>query len=94
MPSLSRRREMDQRSSRFESEFTISQLSKLTASPTRIREKLFKCGKCNHLYAERSRHCPRCDKKTMGELRPIPERERMRLKENEIRRINKKNVKE
>lgn len=40
--------------------------------PAYASKRKFMCSVCGHLFEERSRVCPRCDKKTMGELKPIP----------------------
>lgn len=44
-------------------------LKKRQASGERI--KFYQCGECKRLFEERSRHCPFCKRKTMGELIPI-----------------------
>lgn len=70
MPSLSRRRENDGRGERLESEVRQSEMM----NPSFVGKRKFMCSKCSHMYEEKSRNCPRCDSRTMGELRPIPER--------------------
>ncbi len=47
----------------------------------------FMCSGCKHMYEEKSRICPRCDKKTMGELKPIPERHLDEAQRNAVRRL-------
>lgn len=64
MPGLSRRREEDIRADRFESQIRKDDLK----SNTRV----FVCSKCRYPFEEKSRNCPRCDTKTMNEIKPIP----------------------
>lgn len=90
MPGLSRRREEDMRAGRFESEARVSDFGKIQAGPSGLSRPIFKCSQCGKTFLERSRHCPRCDTRTMGEIRPIPEKYREQLRENEIRRIRRK----
>lgn len=87
MPGQSRRREVDLRADRFESEMRISDLKGVKVKETYIDKKLYMCSRCQRGFEERSRYCPRCDTKSMGWVRPIPERERERFKRNEIARI-------
>lgn len=82
MPSLSRRRETDSRADRLESEVRVQEL---TAS-SYVAQRKFQCGRCKRLYEERSRTCPRCDARTMGELKPIPERHLDEAQRNAVRR--------
>ncbi len=70
MPSRSRRREDDGRADRLESEVRSVEAQ----DPRFAAARKFMCKGCGHLFEERSRTCPRCDKKTMGELKPIPEK--------------------
>lgn len=70
MPSLNRRREQDGRADRFESEVRQSEMT----SPEFKAKRKFMCSVCRNMYEERSRVCPRCDRKTMGELKQIPSR--------------------
>lgn len=90
MPGLARRREMDLRSQRFESEVRISDMQKMKASPTHLINRTYKCSRCHHLFEERSRYCPRCDTKSMGEIKAIPEQHRQRANENAVRRLRRK----
>lgn len=70
MPSLSRRREFDGRADRFESEVRSSEMR----SEQFQNQRKFMCSKCHVMFEERSRTCPRCESRTMGELKPIPEK--------------------
>ncbi len=75
MPSRAARREEDLRAARFESEVRQSE----AAAPDFAGKRKFYCaptlGGCGRMFEERSRVCPRCERgKTMGELKPIPER--------------------
>lgn len=91
MPGLARRREQDTRGPRLESEVTASVLRRMKPHPTRtVERQLYACSRCNTLYEERSRHCPRCDAKTMNEVRHIPEDQRARYRDNELRRLREK----
>ncbi len=47
----------------------------------------FMCSNCKHMYEEKSRNCPRCDRKSMGELKQIPERHLEEARRNAIRRL-------
>lgn len=88
MPSLSRRREMDLRSDRFESEVRMSELQ--GGGVFKGRERLPYCRRCQAAYEEKSKVCPRCDKKDeMGSLRPIPERFREEARRNAWRKLGK-----
>lgn len=82
MPSLSRRREDDHRADRLESEVRQSEAS----HPSFAAKRKFMCRACGHLYEERSVNCPRCDKKTMGELKPIPSQHLEEARRNSLRR--------
>jgi rubrerythrin len=69
---MSRRNEEDVRADRLESEVRASDLEKLQSKVKNGDHfKLFKCSKCDHLFEERSITCPRCDTRTMGEIRRI-----------------------
>jgi hypothetical protein len=67
MPSLSRRREDDGRADRLESEVRDTELK----DPAFAGKRKFMCSTCHRMYEEKSRHCPRCDTHTMGELKPF-----------------------
>jgi hypothetical protein len=67
MPSLSRRREDDGRADRLESEVRGTELM----DPRFQKARKFMCSVCHHMYEEKSRTCPRCDRKTMCEIRPM-----------------------
>lgn len=67
MPSLNRRREADLRGERLESEVRREDMDR----PAYAGARKFMCSRCKHLYEERSRSCPRCDSRTMGELKPM-----------------------
>jgi len=67
MPSLNRRRESDIRGERLESEVRQEDMS----SPRFADARKFMCSRCRHLYEEKSRVCPRCDTRSMGELKPL-----------------------
>lgn len=82
MPIRSRRREEDHRADRLESEVRQSDMEATGFAAARK----FMCRGCGHLYEEKSKNCPRCDKKTMGELKPIPERHLEEAHRNAIRR--------
>lgn len=83
MPSRERRREFDVRSERFESEVRASHLQ----DPSFRAKRKFMCSKCNRMFEEKSRVCPRCESGlTMGELRQIPERFVEEARRNSIRR--------
>lgn len=82
MPSLSRRREVDTRSERFESEIRTTEL----LSNGIESKRKFQCSKCGRLFEERSRICPRCETHTMGELRQIPSQHLSEARRNSLRR--------
>ncbi len=69
MPSLSKRRERDFRAGRFESEIRVSELGQIPKND----KGLPTCMKCHTPFQEASRHCPRCDTKTMAYAREIPD---------------------
>ena len=82
MPSLSRRREADLRGDRLESEVRQEEFQ----DPRFAAQRKFMCSRCHHLYEEKSRNCPRCDKRTMGELKPLPSPHREEARRNALRR--------
>lgn len=82
MPSLSRRRERDARADRFESQIRTPEL----LDPKFAEKRKFMCSGCGYMFEERSKVCPRCDKKTMGELKPIPEQHLAEAQRNAVRR--------
>lgn len=49
----------------------------------------FQCEKCLRLFEEKSRNCPRCDSRSMGELIPIPEKHRDEALRNGISRARR-----
>lgn len=82
MPSLSRRREIDGRAERFESEVRESHMK----DPAFPGKRKYTCGNCKRLFEERSRNCPRCDSRTMFEMKQIPERHVEEARRNAERR--------
>lgn len=72
MPGLGRRREDDLRSDRLESQVRMSEASASLSKPFGPGKRLFMCSSCRRPFEEKSRHCPRCDSKTMGEIKAIP----------------------
>lgn len=82
MPNLSRRREADLRSDRFESEVRQSDMQ----DPSFAAKRKFMCSGCGYMFEEKSRNCPRCDKRTMGELKPIPSQHLEEARRNSIKR--------
>lgn len=76
------RREWDSRGGRLESEVRSHEMT----DPKFREARKFMCSKCQHMYEERSRYCPRCDTKSMGELKQIPERHLEEAARNAIRR--------
>ncbi len=87
MPNLSRRREADGRAERLESEVRSVEAE----NPKFAAARKFMCRGCGHLFEERSKICPRCDKKTMGELKPIPERFLSEAQRGAVRRAKEGN---
>ncbi len=83
MPSLSRRRESDVRGERLESEVRDVDATRSDFAAARK----FMCSRCKHLYEEKSRNCPRCDSRTMGELKQIPEKNLDEAHRNAVRRL-------
>lgn len=81
MPNLNKRREFDSRSERFESE--IRDQGDANAL---VGKGLYSCSKCRRPFEERSKYCPRCDSKTMGEIKPIPERHLEEARRNAIKK--------
>ena len=98
MPGRARRREMDLRSTRFESEFRVSELQRLRSAPEGMKDshgtakRVYTCSNCQHIFEERSRVCPRCDTRTMGEIRPIPERLREEALRKSVERLRAKHA--
>ena len=88
MPSLNRRRELDGRGQRFESEIRSTELQSKNLWAN--RERLYTCSRCGHAFEERSRHCPRCDTKSMGYLTPIPEQYREEANRKAIARAQRR----
>ncbi len=83
MPTRARRREEDHRADRLESEVRQSEMQ----DPAFAAKRKFMCKACGHLFEEKSRTCPRCEKgRTMGELKPIPERFLSEARRGAIRR--------
>lgn len=82
MPSLSRRRETDSRADRLESHVRSQEYQNLKFA----EQRKFQCGSCKRLFEEKSRNCPFCDRHTMGELKPIPERHLEEARRNAMRR--------
>lgn len=82
MPSRARRLEVDLRADRFESEVRQSHLQ----DPAFAAKRKFQCGKCGRMFEEKSRTCPRCESRTMGELRRIPDHHLEEARRNSIRR--------
>lgn len=82
MPSRGRRREFDIRADRFESEVRHVDMARKDFPSARK----FVCMKCNRMYEERSRNCPRCDSHTMAEIKRIPDRLQEEARRNAIRR--------
>lgn len=70
MPSPRQRRDFDSRNGRFESEIRSSEMAKGLIG----QRGLYTCSKCHRPFEERSKTCPRCDTKTMCEVRMIPEK--------------------
>ncbi len=85
MPSLSRRRNFDGRHERLESEVRVSEMQGKDFAGSRK----FLCQQCGHVYQEKSRNCPRCDKRTMAEIRPIPDRDLDEARRNARRRAER-----
>lgn len=67
MSSSRQKKEWDIRDGRFESAVSQEQLS----SPYFAAQRKFMCSKCHRMWEQKSRHCPKCDTRTMGELRPL-----------------------
>lgn len=92
MPSKARREEQDTRAGRFESELRTADFERLKTTDNRLKQKVFMCGTCRTTFEERSRVCPRCDTRTMGELRPIRESDVEAYRKKSIERIRNKYV--
>ena len=84
MPSRARRREVDGRADRFESEIRDAEASKNVLNN---RRELPMCGKCRRIFEEKSKVCPRCDTKPMGVIKPVPERHVEEFQRNALRRL-------
>lgn len=84
---MASRDERDLRGDRFESEIRTSEQQAL--SKVNSRKGLPFCERCRTAFEEISRTCPRCEKKTMGYLRMIPEDMREQARENAIRRARR-----
>lgn len=87
MPSRARRREIDGRSDRFESEIRDAEASKNVLNN---RKELPQCGKCKRVFEEKSKYCPRCETKTMGLIVPVPERHIEEFQRNALRRLGRR----
>lgn len=87
MPSRERRREFDLRSGRFESEIRDAEMAKGVLVN---RTQLPKCSRCNRVFEEISKVCPRCETRTMGYIRPIPEKYLDEARRNSLRRLRAK----
>lgn len=85
MPSLNRRREVDVRASRLESEIRSPEQVRAVAL-VNSRKGLPQCSLCGKTFEEYSRYCPRCDKPTMGRIKPIPQDLRQQAKAGALRR--------
>ncbi len=55
--------EDDIRAGRFESNIRHSDLKKLKEN-----QRIYICQRCHRIFEERSRYCPVCETKTMGEI--------------------------
>jgi len=86
VPLERKRKETDIRAERFESEVRMSDLQRLAKE----NRKRYMCSNCNKMFEERSVVCPRCEKKTMNEIRIVPEQFRDSYKEREIKRLQSK----
>ena len=80
---------MDGRGERFESEVRMTEFQN-PKSIMRERGRLYVCGRCGHAYEEKSRHCPRCDRKSMGFLAPIPEKHIEEARRKAVERLKDK----
>lgn len=70
-----RYREEDLRADRVESELRVQELEAMQEKAREGKKtRLYQCFECKRLFEERSLHCPFCDRKLMGELKPIPRR--------------------
>lgn len=89
MPGINRRRELDSRGDRFESEVRHSEL--VSPDLWKNRTRLYTCKRCGVCFEEASRTCPRCDKKDqMGYLTQIRERDRDEARNKAIERARRK----
>jgi rubrerythrin len=91
VPSRARRAEEDIRAGRFESTIGTADLKKLY-SDGRLKQKVYMCGQCHTPYEEKSRVCPRCDKRTMGEIVPMRESEIELNRKKSLERIRAKYI--
>lgn len=87
MPSLARRREEDSRAPRLESTIRDSEMA---AWKLRSKKGLPQCSKCLRTFEEESKFCPWCDTKTVGHIRPIPEKFQDEATRGAIRRARAK----
>lgn len=88
MPSRERRREVDLRASRFESEYNMAEFQREDPFRNKPRQRLPYCNRCQRTFEEKSKVCPRCDRKDeMGYLTRIPERHREEARRNAFRRL-------
>lgn len=85
MPRL---REDDGRRERFESAIRDSERAKLDLVST--RKGLPFCNRCKTPFEEISRTCPKCETKTMGYIRNIPEKHLEEANRNAIRRARER----
>lgn len=86
---MRRRREEDSRDGRFESQMRMHEAQKMPTTETYIKKKLYTCSRCHNLFEERSRHCPKCDSLTMGQIKPIRENDREHYQRQSINRIKR-----
>ena len=81
MPSRARRREIDYRSDRFESE--------IRSTEANVKGRKFQCQKCGRMFEEKSRNCPRCDSRSMGEIVAVPERHLEEFRRNAMKKLGR-----
>lgn len=91
MPSRDRRREFDSRAPRFESEIRTGDFQSLCRDG-RIVKKIYMCSNCHRSFEERSRNCPRCDRKSMGEIRHLNADDAAQAKRKSLERLRSKYV--
>lgn len=88
MPSRGMRRDAeDSRAERLESHIRHNESAERAFVN---RGSLPQCGLCKRVFEEKSRYCPFCDKKTMGLIKPIPERFREEALRGAIRRARQR----